>query len=141
MKAIVNSTQPDSMSKGFTLLEVLVAMAIISVGALGLAMMQGSTVQANSYGNQLTQATALGQSLIEQLSTTELDELTGSGTESDLDEDGAPGGPFTRTWAVADNSDFSKRITVTVSWNKDIAGGPNKTRNVQLSTITRGAHN
>ncbi len=141
MKAIVNSTQRDSNKGGFTLLEVLIAMVIISVGALGLAMMQGSTAQANSFGNQLTQATTLGQSLIEKLSTTQLDQLTGSGTESDLNEDGAPGGPFNRTWVVADNTDFSKRITVTVSWNNDLVSDADETHSVQLSTITRGAHN
>jgi type IV pilus assembly protein PilV len=141
MSAEPISVKTVSGDDGFTLIEVLFAMIIICVGALGLAMMQGTTVQANSYSDQLTHATALAQDTIERLNALNLDSMAGGGTETNIDEKGNAGGPFTRTWTVTNNSQYSRRITVTVSWDKAVAGGePSRTRTVQISTITRGAH-
>jgi prepilin-type N-terminal cleavage/methylation domain-containing protein len=53
--------------EGFSLVEVLVAILLLTVGLLALAKMQTQAVASNSYGNQLTQATFLAQDKLEEL--------------------------------------------------------------------------
>jgi len=53
--------------RGFTLLEVLLAITLLAVGVLALARMQTRAVQSNSFGNQLTEATILAQDQAENL--------------------------------------------------------------------------
>ena len=43
--------------QGFSLVEVLVAILLLTVGLLALAKMQTRAVASNAFGNQLTQAT------------------------------------------------------------------------------------
>jgi len=53
--------------QGFSLVEVLVAILLLTVGLLALAKMQTHAVASNTFGNQLTQATFLAQDKLEEL--------------------------------------------------------------------------
>jgi len=136
--------------KGFTLLEVLIAISVFSIGILAVAAMQGSATRGNRLGNELTQATSLAQMQIEELKGADtgdpIDCLVGlptglpNGNYNDpnnpIDETGQNGGIFTRSWVVAANTACSRLVTVTVSWT---IGG--NTYDVVLSTVTRGGGN
>ena len=52
---------------GFSMVEVMVAILLLTVGLLALAKMQTQAVASNSYGNQLTEATFLAQDKLEEL--------------------------------------------------------------------------
>jgi len=52
---------------GFSMVEVLVAILLLTVGLLALAKMQNQAVASNSFGNQLTEATFLAQDKVEEL--------------------------------------------------------------------------
>ena len=52
---------------GFSMVEVLVAILLLTVGLLALAKMQTQAVASNSYGNKLTEATFLAQDKMEEL--------------------------------------------------------------------------
>ena len=65
-KQLIKSRKQD-LQKGFSLVEVLVAILLLTVGLLALAKMQTQAVASNSYGNQLTQATFLAQDKLEEL--------------------------------------------------------------------------
>jgi type IV pilus modification protein PilV len=53
--------------QGFSLVEMLVAILLLTVGLLALATMQTNAVANNAFGNQLTQATFLAQDKLEEL--------------------------------------------------------------------------
>lgn len=53
--------------KGFTLLEMLVAGAILTVGLLGIASMMISSMQGNNYARRVSIATNLAQQRIEEM--------------------------------------------------------------------------
>lgn len=55
--------------QGFTLLEVLVAVAILAVGLLGLAGLQASSLRLNNSAYQRSQATNLIYSITDQMRT------------------------------------------------------------------------
>jgi len=52
---------------GFSLLEVMVAIMLLSVGLMALVKMQTTAVASNAFGNRLTQATFLAQDKVEEL--------------------------------------------------------------------------
>ena len=62
MKSWGKHSQP-----GFSMVEVMVAILLLTVGLLALAKMQTQAVASNNYGNQLTEATFLAQDKLEEL--------------------------------------------------------------------------
>lgn len=54
-------------SRGFTLLEVLVAVVVLSIGLLGLAMMQVESLKYNTDAYLRTQATILAYEIIDRM--------------------------------------------------------------------------
>lgn len=57
-------------SAGFTLIEVLVAIVLFIVGALGLSKMQVSTIRSATFNREATVATNLAQNAMEMLKNT-----------------------------------------------------------------------
>jgi prepilin-type N-terminal cleavage/methylation domain-containing protein len=55
------------IQKGFTLIEIIAALAIIGLGLVGILSLFPVGIDASKRAGDLTQATALGQSLIEQI--------------------------------------------------------------------------
>jgi len=54
-------------AKGFSLLEVLIALVILSVGLLGIAAMLSTTVKSNDSAYMRSQATALAYNIIDRM--------------------------------------------------------------------------
>ena len=124
-------------NKGFTLIEILIALAIFSIGVLAVAKMQLWNVKNNTTGNITTMATMLGRTQIETLKgVTDVTTLTsGVDPNNPVDANGNPGGIFTRQWTVTNplGGNTTRQVDVQVSWARQ---GQN--RNVVLTTITRG---
>jgi prepilin-type N-terminal cleavage/methylation domain-containing protein len=57
----------DHNQHGFTLLEVLVALAILAIGLLATASMQGVAVNSNFIANRIAVTNMLGQQILEEL--------------------------------------------------------------------------
>jgi prepilin-type N-terminal cleavage/methylation domain-containing protein len=110
-------------ANGFTLVEVLVATAVMALVISGLASMGVSTIQADSNSHRVSAATALAQAKLEELralSHSNAAWTAGSHSQTGLDEEGDSGGSYTRRWTVVTNyNGFKKlsRVTVTVSWD------------------------
>lgn len=65
--------QPDIINregqKGFTLIEIIIAMFVFTIGALGVATMQISSIQGNTKGRSITEASVMGTNVYEELFT------------------------------------------------------------------------
>jgi type IV pilus modification protein PilV len=61
------AVRPRSSAGGFTLVEVLVSLGVMTVGAMAIVGMQQQTTRANMHARQLTVATQLAQNIIERL--------------------------------------------------------------------------
>jgi type IV pilus assembly protein PilV len=69
--------------KGFTLLELVVAILVFAVGILGIAKMQSLSVMGNSYGMHMSQAVNIAQDKLEELQDLSISSSTfGIGTPS-----------------------------------------------------------
>jgi len=120
---------------GFTLLEVLIAISILTVGLLGVAQMQIMGITGNYFSGNTTAALTLAEEKMEDLlgkSYTDAELTSGNHPDANnpIDETGQAGGIYTRMWIVTDNTPITdtKTVTVTVSWD-------NLSHQVSLSCI------
>lgn len=67
-------------SRGFTLIEVLIALTILSIGILGIAGLAGTVVKSSGYSKSVTQATNIAQDKIESLLSVDFDNLQSTDT-------------------------------------------------------------
>ena len=121
----------ENNNKGFSLIEVLIALAVFSIGILAVAAMQISAIKTNASAGNATRAIEIASDQVEQL-------LMTSYTGDDLLESKNPHtkGPidgFTITWNIEEDIDVdkdgtndAKRIDLKVSWQG---------RNVSLTCI------
>lgn len=118
---------------GFSLVELLIALAILALAMLAAASMQFGSIRNNASGNMVTQANMLAKSKMEELkNTTDLSTLT-SGAEAGINAAGQAGGIYNRSWTIENLGTTARRITVTVSWTKG-----SRTRRIRISSNTRG---
>ena len=104
-----------SSPRGFSLLEVLVALVILSISLLALAGLIVTSTRNNSSGNHMTEAATLAQDKLEQLRAVRW-EAVPEGTYTDpAPQIGSTGISYVRDWTVVANS-VLKTITVTVNW-------------------------
>ena len=107
----------SSKRNGFSLIEVLIALVLLTVGLLALGGMQIVSIKGNSFSQQMTQATVLTQSKLEELKKMPFaDSNLSSGRH---DEGVLNGSGFSRSYDVEDISATLKAITVTVRWREE----------------------
>jgi len=100
-------------SNGFTLIEILVALVILSISLLALAGLMVTTTKNNSFGSHMTEAATLAQDKLEELRAVRwLDIPEGTGSDQ---KSGATGISYARNWDVTANGTL-KAITITINW-------------------------
>tara|TARA_B100000315_G_scaffold141720_1_gene130780 strand:+ start:2363 stop:2854 length:492 start_codon:yes stop_codon:yes gene_type:complete len=118
----------SASQKGFTLLEVLIALTILSVGLLGLASITASVIRTNSFSDDFTTTTALAQDKLEELVNTTFGGLT-NGNDT-VDADGNVGSKYSRSWTIT-TAGTRADIAVTVTWTDDLGNA----KSVSISTV------
>jgi type IV pilus assembly protein PilV len=101
--------------KGFTLLEVMISVIILSVALLALAGLQIISIRGNSFGGTMTEAITLARDKIEDLKKDEWDNLA-AGNYNDTPP-AVRGINYARNWTVGAPASQMKEVTVTVSWD------------------------
>jgi len=104
---------------GFSLIELMVAMVVLTIGSLGITKLLTTSFWATSFARRATEATVLGGDKLEALRTIPVASLT-SGQER-VNEQGAPSaeGHYVRRWTVTPQVDGTTQVTVVVSWSQD----------------------
>ena len=101
--------------EGFTLVEIMVAMIVLSIGLLSFFALNMAIIKSNVFSKAITYATNLAQEKIEQLKNTPYANITNQ-TETGIGLNNA----FTRTTTVQEGVPQAnmKTITVTVTWQE-----------------------
>ncbi|OGP81487.1 MAG: type IV pilus modification protein PilV [Deltaproteobacteria bacterium RBG_16_54_11] len=131
-------------SEGFTLLEVMIALVILSVGLLGLGALQLVAIKTNAFSSEMTYATMIAQQQAEILKSlpftdanltaaTEANPHTGVGS--------GKGVQYAISWTVTDNSPATdmKIINISVQWQSLRQGQASENVTAQLKTIVRNS--
>lgn len=110
-------------SDGFTLVEVLVAIVILSVGVLAWTVTQNSNVRSRSISTNLTTATDLAQSAIEDLTMNAMGRGVDQGDADGTDSETIDSVSYTTSWSMTggdllDGGVRVWKIDVAVSWAK-----------------------
>jgi type IV pilus assembly protein PilV len=158
MKKSASVFQRCKDAKGFSMIEILIGISILSIGLLAVAAMQISVVKNNKTGNTFTQASALARSQMELIKDSDISDSLGilnpavfpttfNDPDNPLDENGMPGGIYNLAWIVdnyMEDTDqdgipdtacaFARTVTVTVTF--PFIG--NATRQVSLTSIVAG---
>jgi type IV pilus assembly protein PilV len=90
-------------ARGFTLVEVLVALVVLSIGLLGIASLQLSSLRWNHGASKRSQATLLAYDILDRM------RANGTAARSDEYSGGTPG-----TVATADLNMWRSNITATM---------------------------
>jgi Tfp pilus assembly protein PilV len=120
--------------KGLSYTEVLMSLALVSIGVLGFSLNTVSVIRGNQRSADYTVAANLAQDKMEQLKAQpalpDFDNCPAAG-ERGIAATGAPGGAYDRCWAVKNSIVGSglKEIVVIVSWKES------EIRSVRLSTL------
>ena len=128
---------PTGTNKGFSLIEVLIALAIFSIGVLAVTSLQVSASLQSRNSSEITEASAIAFNQMEELMLIPFN-------HNDLDPALNPhllnSGKYSIQWTSiasdlnSDTINESKTVELTVSWNKLSSAGPNQ-RQVRLFFI------
>jgi type IV pilus assembly protein PilV len=132
---------------GFTLIEVMIAMTILSVGLMSIAVAQLTAIKVSSRSKHLQDAMFLAREEMDTLSAIQPDPdpLVGSyfGTPRTINDPALQLGSdpddttrYTRQTVITPNQPASglARVVVTVTWDNANAGG---TSQIQLGSVMR----
>lgn len=114
--------------KGFTLLEILVALVVLSIGILGYVALQFQSVSGRVFARSMTRASTAGIASLEEMRTIDFDQLAGSGAAYRFKDSGG----------AAAQSDYQDGYAYKIEWDvgdwSGISPNPN-TRLTELKTI------
>ena len=118
--AAENKARPNRKEAGYTLIEILVAMAIFSIGILAVASMQVAAVNGNATARYNNEASVLAQDQLERLILMNYDplspptELTPGTSHTVMD----PTGQYRISWTIPNLLPTSNAVTInmTVQW-------------------------
>ena len=115
--------------RGLTLVEMMIAMIILSIGLLGVAGLQVRAITEGSGGRHLSEASAMARNRVEELGRlawddTDLDDSTGAWVTDPTPITGLDGVAYTLAdridWDDADPAEVQlKSIEVRVTWNDE----------------------
>jgi type IV pilus assembly protein PilV len=118
-------------SQGFTLVEVMMAVAVITIGASGILMMQGATKHANSSAYELSVAINYGNTWIDRIKRDSLAWTTPGNPATVLDDTRYLGFNVVNAACADTNGWFSPsqtgQVPATESWAIDYSGWETRT--------------
>ena len=91
------------MDKGFTLLEVLIAITILSFGLLGIAKMQISSIKANASAQKISSASSIAAARIELLMSAPYSVVTANLNVANTDVDSG----YSVEWTASNERDLN----------------------------------
>jgi len=112
----ISTTKMRNRIEGFTLIEIMVALAILAFGILAVASMDMSSLSGTAAAQRVTEATSIAQDRVERfVSASYNDPDLSPGTHTEAN----PPTGYSVSWTVSSNTPITntKTVVVNVSWN------------------------
>jgi type IV pilus assembly protein PilV len=110
------SRAANRAERGFTVVEVLIALLVLLLGLAGILSLQLTSVEATAFSRHATEAAMLGEDKMEELRTVSLGSLATGADQVDALGQPDLAGLFNRTWTITPGS--PTRVEVIVSWTE-----------------------
>lgn len=118
-------------SKGFSMVEVLIALLILAISLLALAGLMMTTTRNSSFGGHMTEASTFAQDRLEQLRVSPWAGIV-AGNDTVL---GSTGINYTRNWTVTPNATGDQRwVSITITWTDPTKNSNHTMRLVSVVT-------
>ena len=115
-----NSVDAKKGSQGFTLLEVLIAIVILSVGLLGMASLTVGIINGNALSKNLSTATTLAQDKMEEIWEQNYSDVA----------------PETKAPLLSPFANYERQVEVDTTTYPDIVGPPAQQVGMKIVTVT-----
>jgi type IV pilus assembly protein PilV len=115
-----SSVGSKNQSRGFTLLEVLIAIVILSVGLLGMASLTVGIINGNALSKNLSAATALAQDKMEEIWEQDYSDIA-------VEIKAPLSSPF---------ANYERQVEVDTTTFPDIVGPPAQQVGMKIVTVT-----
>jgi len=125
-------TQPVR-ERGFTLIEIMVSMALLVIGLLGVIALHATTVKGNRMSRQLERAKVYAAQVMEDLRGKDVTTMSGETVMPELTT--TDGVVYRRKYAITDSSGL-KMVTVTVEFYDN--GDETDLHSTQLQMLRTG---
>jgi type IV pilus assembly protein PilV len=114
--------------EGFTLIEIMITLVIMSIGLIALSGLQINAIRGNVFSKRLTTAVSIGQEKLEQIKNTSYANIQ-SESSTQINKSNIN---FTRQVIVTNNTNpaNTKTVKVTVTWTQG-----SKSYTVPISTL------
>ena len=141
MKQIINATIKRKSRKkaGFTLVEVLVALMIMSIGLSAIGVSVVTSLRISNHSKERSQVLAFARMKLEELHTVGFDNAALSVGRHNFPS----GDEYTGFYNVADTSPTKRRVYVRVFWDESfnpVSRNRDKQRVELHSTISKALH-
>ena len=107
-------------SQGFTLMEVLIAIVILSVGLLGMASLTVGIIKGNAFSKNASTATTLAQDKMEEISEKDYSDVA----------------PETKATLLSPFANYEREVAVDTTTFPDIVGPPAQLIGMKIVTVT-----
>ena len=109
----------DDNQRGFTLIEVLIALLVLMVGMAGILSLQLTSMKATAFSRHATEASSLAEDKVEELRTVPLSSARFASGSDQVDSRGVAdaAGLYTRTWTITAGTD-NTIVNVSVAWTE-----------------------
>jgi type IV pilus assembly protein PilV len=124
----MKSKSSISIEEGFTLVEIMIALLVLSVGLVALAALQTSAIRGNAFSKRMTTAVSIANEKMEQLKNSSYANIL---SES-LTQIKQSNTNYSRQVTVINNSPLpnTKTVNVTITWSEG-----SKSYSVPFTTI------
>jgi len=105
--------------RGFTLIEVLIALLVLMIGMAGILSLQLTSMKATAFSRHATEASSLAEDKVEDLRTVPLNSARFANGTDTVDSRGVAdaNGLYTRTWTITPGAETTI-VTVSVAWTE-----------------------
>lgn len=120
MRYTAKSSKPSAFRQGFSMVEVLIGFLVLTIAMASAVQLSFTLARITESNHYLNAAVNLAEGKLEELRNADFNDVVTDADAGQLDENGAAGELFTRSWEVTDDTPATglKYVKVNIAWSQ-----------------------